>query len=86
MKHEKKRSKSRVVGYAYEGTFDESVMEVLLRRALGDGVVAEFDAGRGNIVWFNGHPGEELREVRENVEAILTLTGHAWKQVVHPKS
>ena len=85
MKHEKKRSKCRMIGYNYEGTFDESAMEIILQRALNAGVVAEFDTGRGNIVWFNGFPGEELREVRDRVEAALKSTTFPWKQITYPQ-
>lgn len=81
-KHEKKRSKSRRIGYHYEGTFDESEMERLLSKWTKAGIVVEYDTGRGSIVWFNGYPGEELRSIRNEVEAILAEGGE-YRQVTH---
>ena len=60
--------KTRATGYRYacpEGTsFDESAMETALAAAKRLGLVTEYDTGRGHIVWFNGPPGQGLREVR----------------------
>jgi hypothetical protein len=65
-------SRSRSVGYDYEGDFNETAMERVLERAQRTGVVTEYDTGRGHIVWFNGRPGKFLREVRTQVLAVLS--------------
>lgn len=63
--------KTRVVGYTFEGDFDESAMEIVLERAKTAGAVTEFDTGRGHVVWFNGPPGPALRKVWDQVKAIV---------------
>jgi hypothetical protein len=69
--HRKRRDRSRVIGVRFEGTFDESVAEKLLVKAKAAGVVTEFDTGRGSVVWFNGSPGREFRELKKAVEALI---------------
>lgn len=75
MKHTPKRSGSRSVGYKFgydsDIEFDETAMEKLLNSAKAAGVVTEFDTGRGHVVWFNGYPGKEMREVRKRVLEII---------------
>jgi hypothetical protein len=66
-----RKSRSRTVGYHYTGDFSESEVEPILEKARDAGVVTEFDTGRGRICWFNGHPGPELREVRDQVRRIV---------------
>lgn len=74
MKEWPKPSRSRAVGYVYEGReFCESRMEEILERARRQGVVTEFDTGRGRIVWFNGLPGEAMRKLKAEVEAQIAL-------------
>jgi len=50
----------------------------VIERAREDGVVTEFDTGRGQVVWFQGPPGERLRALRERV---LELLGPGAKAV-----
>ena len=64
-------SRGRAVGYRFEGDFDETPIERLLTKAQKDGLVTEFDTGRGRIVWFNGYPGAALRELRDKVERLV---------------
>lgn len=71
MKHTKHTSKTRVTGYRYEGSFKESDVEKILEAAQKAGVVTEFDTGRGNLVWFNGPPGPEMRKLRDQIKAIV---------------
>lgn len=63
----------RVVTYRYDVPrgFTESLVEAELQRAHAQGVVTEFDTGRGRFVWFSGRPGLALREVRDRVVALL---------------
>jgi hypothetical protein len=63
-------SKTRVVGYTIDATFDETTMERLLADAVRRGVVTQYDTGRGSFCWFNGPPGEGLRAVRRAAEEI----------------
>lgn len=65
------RSKTRVVGYRFEGEFSESRVERVLEAAKRAGTVTEYDTGRGRVVWFNGPPGAALRWVREKVRSIV---------------
>ena len=75
------RSSTRVVTYRYEvpGGFDESVVEPVIERAREAGVVTEYDTGRGQVVWFQGAPGDGLRALRERV---LELLGPRARAVV----
>lgn len=66
-----KDDRTRVIGYAFEGEFDETEMERILQKAELAGIVTQFDTGRGSMVWFNGHPGAELRRVRQECVAII---------------
>ena len=66
-----KPSQTRVVGYRFEGEFNESAAEAVLQKAQAAGIVSQFDTGRGHLVWFNGPPGAALREVRKQVKAIV---------------
>lgn len=78
------RSKTRVVHYCYYGEFDETEAERILNKAVVDGVVTLFDAGRGSLVWFEGHPGEGLRGVRRAIRALIPGGGipgnQHWKR------
>lgn len=64
-------SKTRIVGYRYVAEFDETPVEKVLEAARRDGIVTEFDTGRGQLVWFEGPPGAALRGIRERVREIL---------------
>lgn len=66
-----RRSRSRTIGYEFEGGFDETAVEKILIRAKEEGVVTQFDTGRGRVVWFNGSPGKALREVRDAVVRLI---------------
>jgi hypothetical protein len=65
-------SKTRTVGYTFSGAFNESAMETLLRRAQLDGVVTQYDTGRGRLVWFNGPPGAALRALKARVKSMIS--------------
>jgi hypothetical protein len=69
------RSRSCVVHYQvmrkWPIDFDERPVEKLLLQAQRDGVVTQFDTGRGHLVWFNGFPGPELRALRKEVERVV---------------
>ena len=67
----KRVSKSRCICYRFDGPFDESDVEDVLRRARRDDIVFEFDTGRGDVVWFEGCPGADLRRVRELVKSLI---------------
>ena len=62
---------SRIVLYRYEGEFSETEAERILEPARKDGVVKQYDTGRGLMVWFEGAPGAALRKVREQIRALL---------------
>lgn len=66
-------SRARVVGYYFEGRFDETDMERLLRRACCSGIITEYDTGRGSVVWFNGRPGRRMRDLRRRVMLLLEV-------------
>jgi len=69
------RSTGRTVGYEVKRewplSFKEPPVEKLLLQAQRDGIVTEFDTGRGQLVWFNGFPGPELRALRKEVERVV---------------
>ena len=74
MRHEKKRSLSRSIGYLWTNVdFREAPVEALLEKAVKDGVVvpSQFDAGRGNALWLNGYPGPKLRKLRDDIVRLL---------------
>jgi hypothetical protein len=78
---------SRIIGYAYEALsdadrVDETPVERVLDKALKQGVVTQFDTGRGLGVWFNGKPGKALRAVRSQV---LRLLPKNWQPVMQRK-
>ena len=64
-------SRSRVVSYEVEApsgaSFDEAPVERLLARARDRGVVTAYDTGRGDVVWFQGPPGPDMRALRADV-------------------
>lgn len=68
-------SRARVVGYRYgfdsELRFDESAALRIMTAAQRDGVVSDYDTGRGLCLWFNGPPGPKLRAVRRQIETLL---------------
>ena len=66
--HSKPVSKSRGVLYRVEGPFKYDV-EPLLKRALRDSVITQYDDGRGALVWFEGPAGSTMRKLRRTVEA-----------------
>lgn len=72
MRTKKPAQTSRAVGYQLEGEFNESLAEKLLLKARDEGLVTEFDTGRGSIMWFNGRPGPELRALRKKLAALIT--------------
>lgn len=69
--HRKRQDKSRIIGARFEGSFSETAAEKLLTKALKAGVITQFDTGRGNVVWFNGRPGKEFRQLKKAVESLI---------------
>lgn len=69
--HTKRKDKTRVTTYRFEGFFNESIMERIMERARTAGVISEFDTGRGTLVWFQGMPGKDLRDLRERVRSLV---------------
>lgn len=64
-------SKPDGLGNDEQDIFDERAMEKLLAGARDRGVVNEYDAGNGNLVWFTGKPGPQLRALKARVLAML---------------
>jgi len=60
----RKPSKTRVVLYQFVGPFDFDVDD-RLRRAERDGVVTNWDDGRGDVPWFSGPPGDAMRALKQ---------------------
>lgn len=66
--NQRKPSKTRIVAYVFENDhsfrypFD---VEARLRRACKDGVVTNYDDGRGYAPWFEGPPGPTMRALRD---------------------
>jgi hypothetical protein len=81
MNKRKKKSRTRIVCYAYhkpdgdgysvQDIFNETDMEKLLENARQEGIVTQYDTGRGAIVWFEGQPGVKLRKLRKTVLDLL---------------
>jgi len=42
-----------------------------MERAKSDGVISTFSGGRGYCVWFQGPPGEALRQLKRRVSEAL---------------
>jgi len=78
---ERRHPRTRVVQYRLEspgGHSDCDEAEALLMRARADGLVSEFDTGRGSMLWFEGRPGADLRDLRQRVlEAVRRLDQRA---------
>lgn len=79
-------SRARTVRYGYHvpdgefskrSVFCEEDAKRILEPACAAGIVHEYDTGRGAIVWFTGHPGAALREVRRRVRALLPSSARA---------
>jgi hypothetical protein len=72
-----KPSASRIVHYGFalppesDDECSESTLEALLARARHQGVITQFDTGRGRIVWFEGPPGAAMRKLRAQVRELL---------------
>ncbi len=73
-------SHSHSVIYKYDvpAGFDEHAVEALLQRARANGVVTEYDAGRGTVCWFEGPPGVAMRALRELVVEMLGPSAKPW--------
>ena len=72
----RKPAATRVVGYTFGGDIDLSRVTRLLESARARGVVTQFDstksAERGkDVVWFNGPPGQALRRLRNQIDALV---------------
>lgn len=66
--------KTRVVGYKFSSCrFDIDAAQKLLERALRSHVVTQFHAKRytdEDVVWFNGQPGQALRNLRTKIAGL----------------
>lgn len=72
MRNKRAAQSSRSVTYWLQGRpFDESVAEKLLLKAKEEGLVLEFDTGRGDALWFNGRPGPELRALKKKLAVVV---------------
>ena len=74
--HTKHTSLSRQVYYSFEAPkdtvgFDEPEAERVLKEAVEDGIVTNYDTGRGYIVWWNGFPGEDMRRIKKRLKQIV---------------
>jgi hypothetical protein len=74
-----------LVSYSYEApagsdSIDETPIERILERALGQNIVSQYDTGRGRVVWFNGAAGPSLRRIRDQVRALLPAN---WTRQTH---
>jgi hypothetical protein len=72
----RKPSVTRVVGYRFGGDIDLDRVTKLLDRALANGVVTQFDSNKSmergmDVVWFNGPPGRSLRNLRDQIDALV---------------
>lgn len=52
-------------------TPNEGVIDDMLKKAQDDGLVRNFDTGRGLLVWFEGPAGKRLRALRDKVRGLL---------------
>ncbi len=66
-----KPSKTRTVLYQFVEPFT-SDPEPLMIKALEAGIITQYDDGRGDIPWFEGPPGKELRELKKTIQALST--------------
>lgn len=69
--------RSKAVGYSYTGRIaDDRRLSALLKQAQRAGVVTEYDLNISceeweSALWFNGHPGPELRKLRRAVRELV---------------
>lgn len=61
--------KTRVIRYAFEGDFTENV-DLVLRKALADGIITQYDDGRNHWPWFCAKAGPETRALRDKIVAM----------------
>lgn len=69
-----KPSKTRVVGYRFEGDFDQPKVDRMLSEALASNVITQYVAkmySENGVIWFNGPPGEKLRKLRDKVKGLV---------------
>ncbi len=67
------------VGYDNYG-FDEAAVEKLLEKARAEGLVTEFDCGRGHCCWFQGKPGAPLRELKKIIQKVIDATFREYEK------
>lgn len=68
-------SKTRVVGYDFAGKINIDAAVVILDLAVRENVVTAYTAKHytdEDTVWFNGKPGEALRNVRDAIQKLVT--------------
>lgn len=62
---------ARIIGYGFEATAeDHPQIYRVLADAKRDGVIVEYDDGRGSSPWLNGPPGAKLRALRARIIAM----------------
>jgi hypothetical protein len=64
------------VGYRFEGDIDVEHAMKLLAKAQARQHVTQFDSNKSmerglDVVWFNGPPGRELRNLRDQIAALV---------------
>lgn len=61
-------SKSRAVHYNIHGPWkDGEDPEPLLKKAIENKTITQYDDGRGDLCWFEGPPGKDMRELRDTI-------------------
>ena len=77
MSRTNRSGRTKATGYQFVGRItDDAHLRALLERALRDRVVTEFDYTISadpwrSGVWFNGHAGKELRQIRNAVRGLI---------------
>ena len=71
MTQQRRAQVGRSITYELEGSFQEASAERLLAAAKTSGLVLEYDTGRGSLMWFQGKPGQELRDLKKKLQALI---------------
>ncbi len=62
---------SRSITIQIDGEFLESEAERVLEKARAQGLIFEYDTGRGQLMWFSGRPGRPLRALTKQLRALI---------------